>query len=140
MAVDFHSKGAQVRVAAGDILILRIGAYDPTGISRVVVQCFQFSMTTTNKVKLAVGEAAVAPEIKVPQNGYDVPIHMPENAALGKWGVQMIEFTNGKGYKVAFYRGQDKFDDIVFEVVAPPTKEDCPLLLNSVEIAGLQRI
>jgi|SRR5580704_12104426 hypothetical protein len=140
MAVDFHGRGASARVAAGDVLLLRIDAYDPTGISRVLVQCFQFSMTTTNKVKLAIGEITFRPDEVVSQTAFEVGVHLPDNAALGKWGVQLIEFTNGKGYKVSFYRGQGKFDDLVFEVIAPPTKEDSPLLLSRVEIAGLRRI
>jgi len=140
MAVDFHSKGASARIAAGDVLILRIEAYDPTGISRIVVQCFQFSMSTTNKVKLAVGEINVRPDEALSQTVFEIGVPLPENAALGKWGVQMIEFTNGRGYKVSFYRGQGKFDDLVFEMVAPPKKEDSPLILNSVEIAGLRHV
>ena len=56
-----------------------------------------------------------------------------ENAALGKWGVQMIEFTNLRGYKSSFYRGHDKFDNIVFEVVPPPSKEDELLHFSGVE-------
>ena len=128
-----------VRVPAGDILILKVEAFDPAGISRVLVQCYQFSMGSTNKVKLAVGDKSILIEEALSQTSFDVPIRIPENAALGKWGIQMIEFTNGRGYKVAFYRGQGKFDDIVFDVVAAPTKEDHPLRLSNVEIAGLRR-
>jgi hypothetical protein len=133
------SDSGDVRVPAGDILILRVEAFDPAGISRVVVQCYQFSMGSTNKVKLAVGDKSILIEEALSQTAFDIPIRIPENAALGKWGVQMIEFTNGRGYKVSFYRGQGKFDDIVFDVVAAPTKEDHPLRLSSVEIAGLRR-
>ncbi|HEY6328498.1 MAG TPA: hypothetical protein VI756_04105 [Blastocatellia bacterium] len=139
MVVDFQSTGARPRIAAGDILVLRIDAYDPTGIGKIMVQCFQFSMSSSNKVKLATGEVAFQPGQIVAQGEFEVGVRLPENAALGKWGVQMIEFTNGKGYKASFYRGHGKFDDLVFEVVSPPTKEDCPLVLNRVEIAGLRR-
>jgi hypothetical protein len=128
-----------VRVPAGDILILSIRAYDPAGISRVLVQCFQFSMANSNRVKFAIGCAAIDPENGRQANSFDVSVPIPDNAGLGKWGVQMIEFTNGKGYKSSFYRGQGKFDEIVFEVVAPPSKEDLPLCLNSVKITGLRR-
>jgi len=140
MAVVLRSNDSgDVRVPAGDILILKVEAFDPAGISRVLVQCYQFSIGNTNKVKLAVGDKSVLIEEALSQTSFDVPIRIPENAALGKWGVQMIEFTNGRGYKVSFYRGQGKFDDLVFDVIAPPTKEDHPLRLSSVEIAGLRR-
>jgi len=136
--VDFQSRGENARVPAGDVLVLRIDAYDPTGISKILVQCFQFSMSSSNKVKLATGEIAFRPEQMATQGEFEVGVRLPENAALGKWGVQMIEFTNGRGYKASFYRGHGKFDELVFEVTSPPTKEDCPLLLNRVEIAGLR--
>jgi hypothetical protein len=128
-----------IRVPAGDVLILRLLAHDPAGINRVLVQCFQFSMANSNRVKFAIGCSAIDSDDRVPSNSIDVSVPIPENAALGKWGIQMIEFTNGRGYKSSFYRGQGKFDDVVFEVVAPPSKEDVPLSLSSVKITGLRR-
>lgn len=126
---------AEVRVVAGDNLVLRIGACDPNGISRIFVQCFQFSMASSNKAKLAVGEVLITRERGVSQASFDVTIPIPENAAPGKWGVQLIEFTNQRGYKSSFYRGHGKFDNVVFEVVPPPTKEDELLRFDGVEIA-----
>jgi hypothetical protein len=38
-------------------------------------------------------------------------------------GHPVIEFTNRRGYKTSFYRGHGKFDNVVFEVIPPPTKE-----------------
>ena len=73
------------------------------------------------------------------QASFDVIIPIPENAALGKWGVQLIEFTNKRGYKSSFYRGHGKFDNVVFEVVPPPTKEDELIRFDGVEIAGRGR-
>jgi hypothetical protein len=128
-----------VRVVAGESLALRIAAYDPNGISKIFVQCFQFSMASSSKAKLAVGEVSVVPEQSYSQTSFDVTIPIPENAALGKWGVQLIEFTNQRGYKASFYRGHGKFDKVVFEVVPPPSKEDELLRFDGVEIAGRGR-
>jgi hypothetical protein len=140
MSVSLGINGsADVRVTAGDNLVLRIAAYDPNGILKIFVQCFQFSMASSSKVKLAVGEIAVLPDQGFGQSSFDVTIAIPENAALGKWGIQLIEFTNRRGYKSSFYRGHGKFDNVVFEVVPPPTKEDELLRFDGVEIAGRGR-
>lgn len=140
MSVDLDRGAPQIRVAAGEVLVLRVAAYDPAGISRIIVQCYQFSIGSSNKTKLASGQTLVDPESCRANSVFDISVPIPETAALGKWGVQMIEFTNGRGYKSSFYRGQEKFDDIIFEVVAPPSKEDRPLFLNRVEIAGSRRV
>lgn len=125
-----------VRVAAGDSLALRIKAFDPAGIRKIGVQCFQFSIASTNKTKLAYGELIVPPEEAYKETTFEIIVQIPKNAALGKWGIQTVEFTNGRGYKVSFYRGQDKFDDILFDVVQPPTKDDELLKFSSIEIAS----
>lgn len=140
MSVSLGINGsADVRVVAGESLALRIAAYDPNGISKIFVQCFQFSMASSSKAKLAVGEVSVAPEQSYSQTSFDVTIPIPENAALGKWGVQLIEFTNQRGYKSSFYRGHGKFDKVVFEIVPPASKEDELLRFDGVEIAGRGR-
>ena len=140
MSVSLGVNGAaDVRVVAGESLALRIAAYDPNGISKIFVQCFQFSMASSNKTKLAVGEVLIMPEHACSQTSFEVTIPIPENAALGKWGVQLIEFTNQRGYKSSFYRGHGKFDKVVFEVVSPPSKEDELLRFDGVEIAGRGR-
>lgn len=140
MSVSLGINGsADVQVVAGESLALRIAAYDPNGISKIFVQCFQFSMASSSKAKLAVGEVSVVPEQSYSQTSFDVTIPIPENAALGKWGVQLIEFTNQRGYKSSFYRGHGKFDKVVFEVVPPPSKEDELLRFDGVEIAGRGR-
>ncbi|HLF84790.1 MAG TPA: hypothetical protein VI837_11495 [Blastocatellia bacterium] len=140
MSVSLGINGsADVRVVAGESLALRIAAYDPNGISKIFVQCFQFSMASSSKAKLAVGEVSVTPEQSYSQTRFDVTIPIPENAALGKWGVQLIEFTNHRGYKSSFYRGHGKFDKVVFEVVPPASKEDELLRFDGVEIAGRGR-
>lgn len=137
MSVSVGINGAaDARVIAGDELVLRVAAYDPNGISKIFVQCYQFSTASSSKLKLAVGEMALTPDQNLSQTNFDVIIPIPENAALGKWGVQLIEFTNKRGYKSSFYRGHGKFDNVVFEVVPPPTKEDELLRFDGVEIAG----
>jgi hypothetical protein len=137
MSVSVGLNGAaDIRVIAGDNLVLRVAAYDPNGISKIFVQCFQFSTASSAKLKLAVGETSLPPGQTFSQASFDVVIPIPENAALGKWGVQLIEFTNKRGYKSSFYRGHGKFDNVVFEVVPPPTKEDELLRFDGVEIAG----
>ena len=133
------NSSADVRVTAGENLVLRIAAYDPNGIGKIFVQCFQFSMASSNKAKLAVGEVVPSPEQSLSQTSFDVTIPIPENAALGKWGIQLIEFTNRRGYKSSFYRGHAKFDNVVFEVVPPPSKEDELLRFDGVEIADRGR-
>jgi hypothetical protein len=135
MAIYLNGNGSQpLRITAGERVVLRVKAHDPAGISRVVVRCFLFSLAHSNKLKLAEGEAIISPEESLSENVFDVSIHIPENAAFGKWGVQMIEFTNGRGYRTSFYRGQGKFDSLVFEVIAPPSKEDDTLRFNGVEL------
>ena len=140
MSVSLMANGSDdVRVIAGDKLVLRVNAYDPNGIARILVQCFQFSMATSHKTKLAVGEVIIPPEKAFSESSFEVTIAIPDNAALGKWGVQLIEFTNSRGYKSSFYRGHGKFDNIVFEVIPPPSKEDELLRFNGVEIASGDR-
>ncbi|HYM00364.1 MAG TPA: hypothetical protein VEZ90_15530, partial [Blastocatellia bacterium] len=48
-----------VRVKAGDFLVVGVATDDPAGIKKIVVQCCQFSMTTSNWVKVAVGEVDI---------------------------------------------------------------------------------
>jgi hypothetical protein len=140
MSVSLGVNGsADVRVVAGESLALRVAAYDPNGISKIFVQCFQFSMASSSKTKLAVGELSIPLEQSYSQASFDLTIPIPENAALGKWGVQLIEFTNQRGYKSSFYRGHGKFDNVVFEVVPPRSKEDELLRFDGVEIAGRGR-
>ena len=140
MSLSFQENGdGDAQVVAGEKLTLRIRAYDPAGISRIYIQCFQFSMAASNRTKLAIGEVRISREEGLSRDAFEVPVEIPENASIGKWGVQMVEFTNGRGYKTSFYRGQGKFDSIVFEVVSPPSKEDELLCFNGVEIAKKDR-
>ncbi|HMG37238.1 MAG TPA: hypothetical protein VKM94_25270 [Blastocatellia bacterium] len=126
----------ELRVTAGARVTFRLSAYDPSGIGRIYVQCFQFSMTSSTRAKMATGEVHLTPREAPPQEGiYEVSVVIPENAAPGKWGVQLIEFTNGRGFKTSFYRGHGKFDHVVFEVVPQQAKEDELLRFDGVEIA-----
>ncbi len=135
--VENNASGALV--AAGDRLVLRVSVFDPNGISKIFIQCFQFSMGNSNKAKLACGELLVPKEEAFERKTFEVTVPIPENAAHGKWGVQTIEFTNLRGYKTSFYRGHDKFDTLVFEVVAPPSKEDELLHFSGVEFGSRNR-
>ena len=140
MSATLQGSGYEdVRVVAGEKLVLRVRANDPAGITRIFVQCFQFSLASANRVKTAVGEASISADDTFSVTAFDVPVQIPENAALGKWGVQLIEFTNSKGFKSAFYRGQGKFDNVAFEVISPPRNEDRPLEFDGVEIADRNR-
>ena len=131
-----ENNSVEMRVIAGDKLALHVSAYDPNGIGKIYIQCFQFSMGNSSKAKLAAGELVVPVEDAFQRKSFEVMVLIPENAALGKWGVQMIEFTNLRGYKSSFYRGHDKFDNIVFEVVPPPSKEDELLHFSGVEFGS----
>ena len=140
MSVSLQGNGYEdIRVVAGERLVLRVRAHDPAGIKRIFVQCFQFSLSSANRTKTAIGEAAINPDESFAVNTFEVPVLIPQNAGLGKWGVQVIEFTNTKGFKTTFYRGQDKFDNVAFEVISPPRNEDRPLEFNGVEIAQRNR-
>ena len=87
MSVSLGVNGAaDVRVVAGESLALRIAAYDPNGISKIFVQCFQFSMASSSKTKLAVGEVSVSPEHSCSQTSFDVTIPIPENAGPREMG------------------------------------------------------
>jgi hypothetical protein len=137
MSVSLGINGStDVRIVAGEDLVLRIAAYDPNGLNKIFVQCFQFSMASSSKAKLAVGEISITSDQRFSRSSFDVSISIPENAALGKWGIQLIEFTNQRGYKSSFYRGHGKFDNVVFEVVPPPSKEDELLRFDGVEITA----
>ncbi|HLG15622.1 MAG TPA: hypothetical protein VJH03_14140 [Blastocatellia bacterium] len=125
---------ADIRVVAGEKLVLRVHAYDPAGIHRVVVKCFQFSLAASSKIKIAIGETDIPSGETCSKEAIDVEVNFPASAALGKWGVQTIEFTNGRGYKTSFYRGQGKFDQVVFEVIPPPSQEDQLLRFDGVEV------
>jgi hypothetical protein len=136
MSLSLVANGLEeLRVVAGESLTFRLSAHDPSGISKIYIQCFQFSMASSNKVKMATGEVSFRPREGGGEGNFEVPVPIPENAAPGKWGVQLIEFTNGRGFKTSFYRGHGKFDNVVFEVVAQPAKEDELLRFDGVEIA-----
>jgi hypothetical protein len=130
--------GGDLRVIAGESVTFRLSAYDPSGIVRIYVQCFQFSMASSNRAKIASGEANYKPAPGTGSSLYEVTVTIPDNAAPGKWGVQLIEFTNGRGFKTSFYRGHGKFDHVSFEVVPQPTKEDELLRFDGLEIAGVE--
>ena len=84
MSATLHGSGYEdVRVVAGEKLVLRVRAHDPAGITKIFVQCFQFSLSSANRIKTAVGEASISPDEAFSVTTFDVPVHIPENAALG---------------------------------------------------------
>src|SRR5437867_1303294 len=99
-----EDRPGDVKVVAGDELVLRVSAHDPAGMSKIFIQCFQFSLTSSIRLNLAIGELVLFPDEGSHQTIFEVNVHVPKNAALGKWGVRLIEFTNGRGYKTSFYR------------------------------------
>lgn len=124
------------QVTTGGVLVLRLGVFDPSGISRIFVQCFPFSIANSNKAKTASGELVVSSEDDFTSNVFDVEIQIPEDAILGKWGVQRVEFTNGRGQQMVFYRGQDKIDHIQFDVIARPILDNEQFSFSCIEVAA----
>jgi hypothetical protein len=136
MSVSLRNESYEdAKVTTGGVLVLRLGVFDPAGISRIFVQCFPFSIANSNKAKAASGELLVSSEDELSSNVFDVEIQIPEDAILGKWGVQRVEFTNGRGQQMFFYRGQDKIDHIQFDVIARPIRDDEQFSFSCIEVA-----
>ena len=141
MSVSLRTGGYEdAQVTTGGVLVLRLGAFDPTGISRIAVQCFPFSIANSNKAKSAYGELLVPPEDGPNRDVFDIEILIPEDAILGKWGLQRVEFTNGRGHQMFFYRGQDKIDHIQFDVIARPIREDEQFSFKGIEVTSCDSI
>ena len=142
MSVSLRSESYEdAKVTTGGVLVLRLGVFDPAGISRIFVQCFPFSIANSNKAKTACGELFISSAEGLAGNVFDVAIQIPEDAILGKWGVQRVEFTNGRGQQMFFYRGQDKIDHIQFDVIERPMRDDEQFSFSCIEFAAapLQR-
>ena len=43
-----ENNSAEMRVVTGDKLVLRVAVYDPNGIGKIFIQCFQFSMGSSS--------------------------------------------------------------------------------------------
>jgi hypothetical protein len=137
MSVSLRKESYEdAKVTTGGVLVLRLGAFDPAGISRIFVQCFPFSIANSNRAKAASGELFVSSEEGFFGNVFDVAIKIPEDAILGKWGVQRVEFTNGRGQQMFFYRGQDKIDHIQFDVIERPIRDDEQFSFSCIEVAA----
>jgi hypothetical protein len=128
------------KVTMGGVLVLRLAVFDPAGINRIFVQCFPFSIANSNKSKTASGELFISAEEGLPRNVFDVAIQIPEDAIVGKWGVQRVEFTNGRGQQMFFYRGQDKIDHIQFDVIPRPMRDDEQFSFSCIEVAAESRV
>lgn len=137
MSVSVRNESYEdAKVMTGGVLFLRLGVCDPSGIRRIFVQCFPFSIANSNKAKTASGELLVSSEEEFHGSVFDVEIQIPEDATLGKWGVQRVEFTNGRGQQMFFYRGQDKIDHIQFDVIARPIRDDEQFTFSGIEVAA----
>ena len=137
MSVSLQSERYEdAKVTTGGVLVLRLGVFDPAGINRIFVQCFPFSIANSNKAKTACGELFVSAAEGHAGNVFDVAIQIPEDAIIGKWGVQRVEFTNGRGQQMFFYRGQDKIDHIQFDVIERPMRDDEQFSFSCIEVAA----
>src|ERR1041385_8249918 len=127
--------GMQVpSVFVGETLTLEIKAQDPIGIKQITIECYHFSQWNPTRCKTAVGEY-VAPEGQLGRaDSYRIRIPIPVDAAIGKWGIRSIRFVNGRNNASTFYRGQERFDDIVFEVLPLPTEQDVALRFEGVAV------
>ena len=122
------------RVVVGETLILEIRAQDPTGIKQISVECYYFSLWNSTRCKNATGEF-VAPEgSPCREESYRIAIPIPVDAATGKWGIRSIRFVNGRNYASTFYRGQDRFDGVVFEVLPLPADQEVALRFDGVNV------
>jgi hypothetical protein len=123
-------------VVVGDTLMLEIRAQDPSGIKQISVECYHFSLWNSTRVKTAVGEYRSPDETPSRGDIYRVPIPIPDDAATGQWGIRSIRFVNGRNYTSTFYRGQDRFDNFVFEVLPLPAEQEVSLRFDGVSVAN----
>jgi hypothetical protein len=124
------------RVVVGDNLALEVRAQDPTGIRQIWVECFNFSLWNSTRCKTAAGEYTAPDGLPKRADVYRVMIPIPPDAATGKWGIRSIRFVNGKNTTSTFYRGQSRFDDIVFEVLPLPAEQEEVLRFEGVQVVS----
>jgi hypothetical protein len=122
------------RVVVGDTLTLEIKAQDPAGIREISIDCYAFSLWNSTRTKTA--SASFRAERLEPgrTEPYRIEIRVPEDAAIGQWGVRSIRFVNGRNLVQTFYRGQGRFDSVVFEVLPLPAELEDSLRFEGVDI------
>jgi hypothetical protein len=124
------------RVVVGETLVLEIRAQDPSGIKQISIECYHFSLWNSTRCKAAFGEYSAPVDAPSRGDTYKVPIALPEDAATGQWGIKSIRFVNGRNYTSTFYRGQDRFDNFIFEVLPLPAEQEVSLRFDGVSVAN----
>jgi hypothetical protein len=124
------------RVIVGESLSLEVRAQDPSGIRQIWVECFNFSLWNSTRCKTASGEFASTDSLPLRADLYRVVVPIPLDAATGKWGIRSVRFINGKNHTATYYRGQSRFDDIVFEVIPLPAEQEEVLRFDSVHVVN----
>ena len=124
------------QVVVGDTLVLDIKAQDPAGIREITVDCYAFSIWNSTRTKTAFGSYLCDHPVTSPSRLYRIEVRMPEDAAIGQWGIRSIRFVNGKNSAHTFYRGQGRFDSVVFEVLPLPAELDDSLRFDGVDIVN----
>ena len=122
------------RVVVGDTLTLEIKAQDPSGIKEISVDCYAFSLWNSTRTKTATGSFRAERLEPGRAEPYRIEIRVPEDAAIGQWGVRSIRFVNGRNAAQTFYRGQGRFDAVVFEVLPLPAELEESLRFEGVDI------
>jgi hypothetical protein len=124
------------RVVVGDTLTLEIKAQDPAGIREITVDCYAFSLWNSTRTKTASGSYR-AEQLELGRvEPFRIDIRVPEDAAVGQWGVRSIRFVNGRNVVQTFYRGQGRFDSVVFEVLPLPAELEDSLRFEGVDIVS----
>lgn len=122
------------RVVVGDTLVLEIKAQDPAGIREIIVDCYAFSLWNSTRSKSATGTFVADVIETYRKEPYRIEVRIPEDAAIGQWGIRSIRFVNGRNTAHTFYRGQGRFDSVVFEVLPLPAELEDSLRFDGVSI------
>lgn len=147
MSVHLYVPNRQVRqqmnltahippVVTGDTLTLEIRAQDPSGIKQISVECYHFGLWNSTRSKVATGEYVAPHDAPSRDDTYRISIPIPVDAATGQWGIRSIRFVNGKNSASTFYRGQQRFDDVVFDVLPLPAEQEIALRFDGVNVVG----
>jgi len=124
------------RVVVGESLSLEVRAQDPSGIRQIWIECFNFSLWNSTRCKTAAGELLCPDGSPMRSDLYSVVVPIPPDAATGKWGIRSVRFVNGKNHTATFYRGQSRFDDIVFEVLPLPAEQEEVLRFDGIQVVS----
>jgi hypothetical protein len=126
------------RVIVGESLALGVRAQDPSGIRQIWIECFNFSLWNSTRCKTAAGELITPDGLPMRSDLYSVVVPIPLDAATGKWGIRSVRFINGKNHTATYYRGQSRFDDVVFEVLPLPAEQEEVLRFDGIQVINGQ--